>query len=43
MDENYLFQLDSIQNTVDELQEYINSLISYIYDQTGVPKEYMKY
>lgn len=36
-------QLDSIQETIDNLQKYIETLFDYMRDQTGVPKEYMKY
>lgn len=43
MDTIQLPQSDSIQNIIDDLQAYINSLLDYMRNQTGVPKEYMQH
>lgn len=43
MDEIQLPQLDSIQETIDNLQKYIETLFDYMRNQTGVPKEYMQH
>lgn len=43
MDEIQILQLDSIQETIDNLQKYIESLFDHMRNQTGVPKEYIKY
>lgn len=43
MDTIQLPQSDSIQNIIDNLQAYINSLLDYMRNQTGVPKEYMQH
>lgn len=43
MDTIQLPQSDSIQNIIDDLQAYINSLLNYMRNQTGVPKEYMQH
>lgn len=47
MDEIQMLQLDSIRETIDNLidnlQKYIESLFDYMRNQTGVPKEYMQY
>lgn len=38
-----MLQIDSIQETIDNLQKYIETLFDYMRNQTGVPKEYMQY
>lgn len=38
-----LLQSDSAQNIIDDLQAHINSLLDYMRNQTGVPKEYMQH
>lgn len=43
MDVIQLPQLDSIQETIDNLQKYIETLFDYMRNQTGVPKEYMQH
>lgn len=43
MDAIQLLQSDSAQNIIDDLQVYINSLLDYMRNQTGVPKEYMQH
>lgn len=43
MDVIQLPQLDSVQETIDNLQKYIETLFDYMRNQTGVPKEYMQH
>lgn len=43
MDVIQLPQLDSIQETIDNLQKYIETLFDYMRNQNGVPKEYMQH
>lgn len=43
MDTIQSLQSDSIQNIIDDLQAYINSLLDYMRNQIGVPKEYMQH